>query len=221
MLARGTGGRLAGVTEELLDVIDPGSGVVVEARPRSQVHQLGLWHQVFHCLIVRPTAQSVVLQRRSPQKKAFPDKLDLTATGHLSAGETPLDGVRELREEMGVAFEAERLVPIGQRLLADDGGEGLNREVVHLFFLADDRPISDYAPAEDEVSGLVEISAADFVSLLADRALTIPAQAWSRRSGLTTSTMVRSDLVAETSGYWRVVAVMAQRFLNGEEPLAI
>ena len=209
------------MTEELLDVIDPGSGAVVEVRPRSHVHQLGLWHQVFHCLIVRPTAESVVLQRRSPLKRAFPDKLDLTATGHLSAGETPLDGVRELREEMGVGFEPERLVPIGQRLLADDGGEGINRELVHLFFLADDRPIDRYEPAEDEVSALVEISAVDFVSLLADRAATISAQSWSSAGGLVTATMARSELVAETSGYWSVVAIMAHRFLKGEKPLAI
>ena len=125
-------------SDEFLDVVDPSSGIVLEQRSRADIHALGLWHQVFHCLVVRPSANSIVLQRRSPKKAAFPGKLDLSATGHLEAGETPIDGLRELTEELGVTPRPDELVPVGSRLLADDQGEGKNRELVHLYLLADD-----------------------------------------------------------------------------------
>jgi len=209
------------VIEELIDVIDPADGGVVEQRSRSEVHRLGLWHQVFHCLIVRPGAATVVLQRRSRVKAAFPDKLDLSATGHLEAGESALDGIRELQEELGVEVELSALVPLGTRLLADNGGEGHNRELVHLYLLADDRPLDAYHPAADEVSGLVEIQATDLLGLVGGQQASAEVAEWSPEAGHQTHTIDRRALVDDTNGYWIVVAVMAERFLRGVAPLAI
>ncbi len=207
--------------EELLDVVDPATGAVLEARPRSEVHRDGLWHQVFHCLVVRPSAGSVVLQERSPHKAAFPGKLDLSATGHLAAGETPAEGIRELHEELGVDLDPDQLVPVGTRLLADDGGEGQNRELVHLYFCADDRSLASYTPAPDEVSALVEVSAESLVALSADPELVVPALRWTPDTGSQPIELRRSALVADAGQYWIVLAIMAVRFLRGEHPLAI
>lgn len=207
--------------EEMLDVIDPSNGQVLEQRSRHEIHREGLWHQVFHCLVVRPSAGSVVLQRRALAKAAFPGKLDLSATGHLEAGEAPSDGIRELREELGIDPDPSSLVSSGHRLLADDGGEGRNREVVHLFFLADDRPLADYVPDTAEVSGLVEVEVDLLLDLLADRVASVSVATWSPGGEPEASNMVRDDLVADTDGYWVVATVMARRFLDGESLLAI
>lgn len=206
---------------ELLDVIDPSSGRVLEQRSRAEVHEGGLWHQVFHCLVVRPSAQSIVLQRRSPQKAAFPGKLDLSATGHLEAGETPIEGIRELTEELGLTPDPSELVPVGKRLLADDQGEGQNRELVHLYLLADDRSLSSYEVAADEVSGLVEVASDALLDLLADRSREVAVRSWSPSNEIVEDSITRTDLVADTDGYWVVAAVMADRFLRGETPLAV
>ena len=209
------------MAEEMLDVIDPSNGRVLEQRSRHEIHSQGLWHQVFHCLVVRPSARSVVLQRRALAKAAFPGKLDLSATGHLEAGEAPSDGIRELQEELGIYPNPSSLVSAGRRLLADDGGEGSNREVVHLFFLADDRPLADYAPDTAEVSGLVEVDVDRLLDLLADRAPSVSVTTWSPGAEPEPSDMVRDDLVADTDGYWVVATVMVRRFLDGETLLAI
>lgn len=208
-------------TDELLDVVDLDTGLPIEQRSRRDVHRLGLWHRVFHCLVVRPVAGSVVLQRRSPAKKAFPGQLDLSATGHLAAGETPSDGIRELHEELGVDVDPADLVALGTRLLADDRGEGRNREIVHVHLLADDRPLDSYRPAPDEVSGLVEITAGDLLDLLAERAPVRNAVEWSPDTGSRPAMVTRDDLVDGTAEYWVVLAVMAERYLAGERPLAI
>lgn len=205
------------VTGELIDVVSPATGDVLATENRAVVHAEGLWHQVFHCLVMRPSAQSVVLQRRAFTKAAFPGLLDLSATGHLEAGESPLDGLREFEEELGASLEADLLIPIGTRLLADDNGEGKNRERVHVFFVLDDRPLGDYRPPPHEVAGLVEVAVTDLLAILGDPALTVEA-----RSTMAESEPVsRSDLVEGTNGYWTVLAVMAQRALAGETLLAI
>jgi 8-oxo-dGTP pyrophosphatase MutT (NUDIX family) len=209
--------------EELL------SAVEVTGRPlgdlgRDEVHRRGLWHDVFHCLVVRTTPPArVVLQRRRVGARSFPGLLDLTATGHLAAGEAPLDGLRELREEVGVDAPPERLVPLGIRLLADDGGEGRNRERAHVYLLPDDRPLTDFRLDPGEVSGLVELTVADLLGLLADPDLVAPCSAVAAEVGAqpVASTCRGADLVPAHSGYWAVLAVMAERYVAGTGPLAI
>ncbi len=207
--------------EELLDVVTP-TGLFVEALPRSLVHEQGLWHQTFHCLVVRPTHKSVILQERSPNKATFAGLCDLSVTGHLEAGETPIDGIRELREELGIDASIDQLVPVGVRLLADDLGEGhTNRERVHVFFMADDRPLADYRPPADEVSALVEIGTEDFVRLFNPDQPDIGAKRHTTEGGYEEVVLNAQDLVVPTDGYWVVLAVMAQRFVDGELPLAV
>jgi len=205
----------------MLDVIDSATGEILEQRTREEVHELGLWHRVFHCLIVRPSAGTIILQERSVAKKAFPGKLDLSATGHLEAGETPEDGIRELHEELGADISADQLVPIGVRMLSDTSGEGhRNNERVHLFFAADNRPIDAYRPFAGEVSSLVEIDADSFAALLSDKG-DQSCTRWIPGQEPAPSTIARSDLVADADGHWSLLAVLAQRFLAGETTLAI
>lgn len=207
--------------EELLDVVTP-TGVYVETLPRPIVHEQGLWHQTFHCLVVRPSHRSVILQERSPQKASFAGLCDLSVTGHLEAGESPQDGIRELREELGIDASIDQLVPVGIRLLADDLGEGhTNRERVHVFFMADDRPVSDYRPPADEVTALVEIQTEDFVALFGPEQPGVPATRHTAKEGAVAIELHAADLVVPTDGYWVVLAVMAQRFVDGVGPLAV
>lgn len=208
---------------EHLDVVDPATGAVLGSESRSEIHRQGLWHRVFHCLVLRPSHRSVVLQRRAATKAAFPLKLDLTVTGHLESGEAPTDGFREMTEELGVGFPPADLLPLGTRLLADDDGEGRNRELVHVYFAFDDRPVTAYRPPVGEVDGLVEISARDLGAILADGQTRIPGRFAAAAAPTTTAhvTVGRGDLIPGNDGYWIVLAVMAERALAGARPLAI
>lgn len=207
--------------DELIDVITP-TGEPLGTMTRAEAHDGGHWHQTFHALVVRPASRSVILQERSPQKANFPGLLDLSATGHLTAGESPADGIRELNEELGIDADPAALVPAGIRLLADDLGEGgQNRERVHVFFLADDRPMTDYRPPADEVSALVEIDVDEFVRLFAANNPVCAATRWAGTNPPQAITVRAQNLVVPTDGYWIVLAVMAQRFANGELPVAV
>ncbi len=206
---------------ELLSVVSP-TGIPLGRGARRDVHRDGLWHAVFHCLIVRPGEPArVVLQRRDRSKPTFPGLLDLSATGHLHDGEGPSDGVREIREELGIEVDPDDLVPVGVRLLADDTPEGRNRERVHLFFLSDDRPLPAFTPGPSEVESLVEAPVDGLLALAGGQAGPIEGQEWRPGGPIEPVELRASDLVDAIDGYWTVVLVMAQRFASGQHPIAV
>lgn len=52
----------------------------------------------------------VLVQHRAVDKRTWPDYWDISAAGHIDAGETALQAaVRETREEIGIAIDANRL----------------------------------------------------------------------------------------------------------------
>lgn len=210
---------------EHLDVVDE-VGRYVRTAPRDEVHERGEWHRVFHCQIVtlRDGVPTAVLQQRSRTKAAFPGLIDISAAGHLAAGETPLDGVRELEEELGIAPARADLVPLGVRRLADDSGEGrLNCELTSVFLLRDDRPLTGYVLARDEVDAVLDVPIADLLALLGG-APSITVQGVSSAGHPDAQKMaleVSLDDFVPSSGYWVVLMVMAQRFLAGQGPLAV
>lgn len=206
---------------ELLDVSDEwGAHLGVERR--DVVHRDGLWHHAFHLWVV--SGDEVLLQRRSMAKQTHPGLLDATAAGHIGAGETVLaGGMREVREELGVAYPAEALVPLGVRALSDRVGPGerlVNREFQHVYVVADPRPLEDWTALDpEEVDGLVALRLADFTALT--HALAPgpwAARAWDGRRAATTE-VVTSEVIAP--GELRPLAIMLERFARGERPLAI
>lgn len=210
---------------EMIDVVDP-TGVWIGIESRTKVHREGLWHNVFHCLIVRSEEPPrVVLQRRHPNSKGFPNKIDLSATGHLMAGEAPSDGIREIAEELGIEVAADQLVPVGVRLMADNSGEGLNRERIHLHFLKDDRVLENFNPSASEVSGLIEIEINEALRLVdhypTDSTFTVDAIEWNMKGRPRPTKIAASELVPPTSGYWAAALLAAKRFVRGQQPLAV
>ncbi len=210
---------------EQLDVVDE-VGRYLRTAPRDEVHQRGEWHQVFHCQIVtlRAGVPTAVLQQRSRTKAAFPGLIDISAAGHLAAGETPLDGIRELEEELGISPVSTDLVPLGVRRLADDSGEGtLNCELTSVYLLRDDRPLTDYVLARDEVDAVLDAPIADLLALFGGTpSITVQgiASAGHPDASEVTLEVTLDDFVPDAE-YWVVLMVMAQRFLAGQGPLAV
>lgn len=160
--------------DELLDVFDAG-GRHLGTKPRGAVHADGDWHRCFHLWVV--DAGGVLLQHRSPAKQAWPGYLDATAAGHLVAGEQVADGLREVREELGVAYAMEDLLPLGVHRVDERDGEGANRELQHVFAVRDERPLDAWTAFDRaELAGLVRVAAGDLAALVGGR--DVAATAW-------------------------------------------
>ncbi|GMA57430.1 hypothetical protein GCM10025858_19330 [Alicyclobacillus sacchari] len=110
----------------------------------------------------------LLLQRRHLGKDTNPGKLDVSCAGHLAAGESPEDGVRELQEELGVAVSPQRLLKIGVARHQFRGNGVIDNEFSHVFVLRchDVCDLHKFNVATDEVSGLYRISVRDLRGLV-------------------------------------------------------
>jgi isopentenyldiphosphate isomerase len=91
---------------EYLDILTPAGEPTGESKPRKEVHRDGDWHRAVHAWIMN-SAGELLIQRRAPEKESNPHKWDVSAAGHVSAGETSLEAVvKETREELGVDLPA-------------------------------------------------------------------------------------------------------------------
>lgn len=156
--------------EERLDIYDE-DGQYVGTAPRSVAHAEGYWHRTFHCVVLQRDAgvDYVLFQKRHTRKDTNPGKFDTTSAGHLLAGETLEDGIREPQEELGIAVTMDELIPLGvvRHTYLEPGI--IDREMSHVFLLINTLPLVAYRPQLDEVSGLVRIRLEDTLALFRGR----------------------------------------------------
>ncbi len=94
--------------EELFDVFDR-NGNYLGIKPKSFCHskESNVYHKPVWIWVINNEGE-ILLQKRAKTKKFLPNKWDSSATGHIVAGETILQGCkREVHEELGI--EAEEL----------------------------------------------------------------------------------------------------------------
>ena len=211
--------------EEILDIFDDNMEHI-GTKPRSQVHVDGDWHKGFHCWIVSRVdkEESVVAQLRGPDKKLFPNALDITAAGHLLAGETIREGLRELEEELGIIVPFESLVRLGWRCEAVKIGDLTNREFDDVYLLRYDAPLQAYRLQEDEVSGLVRICVADGLDLFGGARDEVPAKSLVVRGGQSVveeRSVSVSDFIPRKDAYYLKIFLMAKLYFEGFPYLAI
>jgi isopentenyldiphosphate isomerase len=89
------------MSEEIFDVVNE-RDEVVDRKPRSEVHRLGLLHRAVHVLVFNSHGD-IFLQKRSMTKDRQPGLWDSSASGHVDSGENyEATAVRELWEEIGL-----------------------------------------------------------------------------------------------------------------------
>ncbi|MCL6459563.1 MAG: hypothetical protein K6T85_16310 [Gorillibacterium sp.] len=137
---------------------------------RAEAHRVGLWHQTFQCWVLAHQADygwSVLVQLRQKDKDVYPNLLDISCAGHLLAGEEATDGIRELKEELGIDLSFEELHSYGiiavEHLLSETV---IDREFCHVYIYQDDRLCQYYSFQKSEISGLFHVSLADFKQLM-------------------------------------------------------
>lgn len=93
---------------EKFDVLDAQGNKTGVARPRGEVHALGLYHRAVHTWLYSISTGELCLQKRAECKDSWPGRWDISSAGHLSAGDESLPAaIRELEEELGLIFPAD------------------------------------------------------------------------------------------------------------------
>ncbi|WP_285766909.1 NUDIX hydrolase [Peribacillus sp. SI8-4] len=152
--------------QEMLRIFDENKKPIGVA-PRSDVHRIGYWHEVFHCwfIINELGIDYIYLQLRSENKKDYPNLLDITAAGHLLVDETVKDGVREIKEEIGIEIAFEDLIQLGVMEYCVVKENFIDKELANVFLYKSGNNLDDFTLQLEEVSGIVKATFSDFAQL--------------------------------------------------------
>lgn len=215
------------VEDELIEIYDANLRRI-GVMGRAQAHKEGHWHQTFHCWIINGTDGGAVLfQLRSAESSSFPGTLDVTSAGHLTAGEPTRQGVREVFEELGIHVDYSALHELGYRIEAIDEPSGdRNREYQAVYMLRSDDPLSKYRPAPSEVSGLFWLHLDAGLALfsgVSDSASVSGIEHTGDMSGWKPVKRIVTirDFLPRIQKYYLTVCIMAERLLQGKQPLGI
>jgi isopentenyldiphosphate isomerase len=203
--------------DELLDILDESGRPTGEVRAKGEAHRLGLWHRCFHCWICGSDATGpyLLLQRRASTKDTWPGYLDITAAGHLSAGEEPLDGLREIEEELGLQVNPERLVPLGTVRIEQQLPAGYDREFHEVFLLQDNTPPEKLRLQKEEVESVYRLDLDNVETLYA----TGEAPAREYTQGRTSTTRIHfTEFVPKNEDHLSQIADAARQLLSGTIP---
>ncbi len=206
--------------DELIDILDEAGRPTGEVVLKSEAHRLGLWHRCFHCWICGSDAEGsyLLLQRRAASKDTWPGYLDITAAGHLSAGEETLDGLREVEEELGLQVGPDRLVPLGTRKIEQQIPQGWDREFHEVFLIADNTPPDSLRLQKEEVEAVYRLGLDDVEALY--KTGTAPAREYAQATA--SKTQLRfEELVPQDEGYLAQITNAAHQLLSGTTPLPI
>jgi isopentenyldiphosphate isomerase len=147
---------------ELLNIFDENKNHV-GVTTREEVHKVGFWHETFHCWFISQGDDKnyIYFQIRSNVKKDYPNLLDITAAGHILAHETVNDGVREVKEELGIDVSLKELISLGVIEYCVIKEDFIDKELANIFLYQFQNNFEDFRLQEEEVSGIVR---ADFES---------------------------------------------------------
>ena len=142
---------------EMIDVLTPDGELTGVRKPKPHVHRDGDWHRAVHVWIVTHDGR-ILLQKRSHRKENNPGMWDVSAAGHVSAGESVIDSaLREVFEELGLPIDASELQHIGSVAESTVLNEGtyFDNEFHEIFLVRRDVDVSALRLQPEEVDDAV------------------------------------------------------------------
>jgi len=195
------------------------------SKPRWQVHRDGDWHRAIHLWIFGrdDDGEYIDFQRRGLEKDTWPGYLDATVAGHIRAGETAVDALRESDEEVGIQVALDDVIQAGTRYSINDGVPGrIDHEIQDLLLLRRDRPLGAYRPNPDEVDGIVRLRLGDAIDLLSGQLRVASGQLLRADAGDPDALVVEAgQFIPSIDRYFLRVTIAAKRALAGDHPIVI
>lgn len=100
---------MSDVMEELIDVLNEDGTKLGFSATKEEIYQKGYWYRSVHIWIINDKHE-LLMQKRNPHKKTFPNLWALSVAGHVLTNETSIEsGLRELKEELDLAVLPECL----------------------------------------------------------------------------------------------------------------
>jgi len=151
------------MAEEFLDVYNKNGGLIGK-ETKKEAHKQGLWHHSVHIWVYNSKGQ-VLIQKRSKDKDSYPSLWDISAAGHVSAGETIKGAAqREIYEELKLKIKGPELKDIGKDKVSNSipNLNWYNNEFENIFLFKFDGNIKKFKLKKDETECIELISLEKF-----------------------------------------------------------
>lgn len=154
--------------EELVDVLDENGMYTGKVETREKCGKEGLWHKAVVVFIINSKGQ-VLLQRRSPNKKTWPNMWDVSVGGNVLSGEFGFEAaIREAKEELGIKLEKENIVFIGSVISSNKRGDIINNYFNEYYVANKEVDETKLQLQEEEVSEVKWINKDDIIEKIKD-----------------------------------------------------
>jgi len=208
--------------DEQVDILQPPNfeprGVV---KSREQAMNDGDWIGTFNLWIVtRDPVPSIIYQQRGPDRSWAPDKLDVAAGGHYMAGEKLADGLREVDEELGKQYDTKDMTYLGRKLYVgqDTAGKRKNN-VIELYLIQDDGPLTTYKLDESEVYAIVSCPVSDLINVHQDGNYNFVANGLKHDGQAFQTTVTKESFPENWDNYHFKIALLVDRYFKHEKYL--
>lgn len=138
--------------EEYFDILDETGKFTGKIESRKICHKEGLWHKAVVVFIVNSKNQ-VLLQKRSPSKRMWPNMWDVTAGGHVLAGEFGFQAIiREAQEELGIKLNKNEMTFLGSSISSNLKEDIINKHFNEYYIVNKDLDETKLKLQKEEVS---------------------------------------------------------------------
>lgn len=163
--------------EEVFDVVDANGVPTGETVGREEAHAKGIRHRTAHVWLWRKKdgRAEILLQKRA-ENRDYPGCYDISAAGHLHAGESALAcALRELEEELGVIADADDLCFCGRRTFCfrgkgKDGRPFIDNQVSDVYLFRSERDAADFLLDPSETERVIWVEFEDCRQKVSDNA---------------------------------------------------
>lgn len=138
--------------EEKFDVLNELGEFTGEVATREECHKKGLWHRAAYAFIIDDKG-NILLQKRSNNKKLWPNMWDVTVGGYVDAGEFGRQAlIREVKEELGISINDDDIKYLVGSTSINEQGDIINKHYNECYLITKNIDISDIKIQKEEVS---------------------------------------------------------------------
>jgi isopentenyldiphosphate isomerase len=204
---------------ELIKIFDD-NGTAIGVTTREEVHKKGYWHETFHCWFTSKEAgvDYLFFQLRSDAKKDYPNLLDITAAGHILANETVNEGIREVKEELGIDVTLDELISLGVIKYCVVNGDMIDKELAHVYLYDCRVTMDQFKVQQEEVSGVVKIEMDNFYKLFIGEVKEIRVEGFEidkdGKRVLISKNVSKNDFVPHEESYYESIIKLIDKNMN-------
>ena len=150
---------------ERIDIYDKLGQKSGKTEDKYEAHRKALIHKGV-CVWIINSKDEILLQTRNSQVM-FPNRMDISFSGHIRAGETSLDAaIREGKEELGIDIEIDNLQYLFSCREYGEIDGYIENEIDDVFLYRKDIPLEEYSFCDNEVKVVSYVSLDKFRSMV-------------------------------------------------------